>query len=61
MDESIKEEAMKDIAILILALYTLANAGIIYYFLIYKNRQADKVYDERIRSIMEHRARGKNL
>ncbi len=56
MDESIKEESMKDIAILILALYTLANAGIIYYFFIYKQNKIDKEYNERIRYSNSHSA-----
>ena len=40
---------MKDAAGIILSIYALLNAGIIYYFFIYKNRQADIEYGKRLK------------
>ena len=37
----------------ILIIYAIANALIIYYFIIYKNRQADKEYNEQLRRITD--------
>ena len=42
---------MKDAAIIVLIIYTLANAGILYYFFVYKNKEADREYDRKIREI----------
>jgi preprotein translocase subunit YajC len=45
---------MKDAAVLILALYALVNAGIIYYFFVYRQRQIDKEYAEAMEKISSH-------
>jgi hypothetical protein len=37
---------MKEAAIWILSIYSLLQAGIIYYFFIYKQNQIDKEYNE---------------
>ena len=42
---------MKDAAVIILSLYALANAGIIWYFFVYKMNQADKEYEKRLKSL----------
>jgi hypothetical protein len=42
---------MKDAAVIILSLYALANAGIIYYFFIYKAKEADREYEKRLKDI----------
>ena len=39
---------MKEIAIIILVLFSIANALIVWYFLVYKNREADKRYEEKM-------------
>lgn len=39
---------MKDAAIWILAIYSLAQAFIIWYFFIYRQRQIDKEYKDRL-------------
>lgn len=59
MDESIGSKTdMKEAAVIILSLYALANAGIIYYFFIYKNKQADKEYRKRLTRIYRKRLTG---
>jgi hypothetical protein len=42
---------MKEAAIWILVIYSLANAGIIYYFFIYKSREADREYQRKLKDI----------
>ena len=44
---------MKDVAIIILVLFSLANALIVWYFLVYKNKQADDEYAKRLKGIYE--------
>lgn len=44
MDQVIFE--MNQAAVWILVIYSLANAGIIWYFFIYKQNQIDKEYRE---------------
>ena len=39
---------MRDAAVIILSIYALANAGIIYYFFIYKAKEADREYEKRL-------------
>ncbi len=39
---------MKDAAILILILYVMTNAAIVYYFFIYKQHKIDKEYREQL-------------
>lgn len=41
-------DTMKEAAIWILAIYSLANAGIVYYFFIYKQNKIDKEYNEQL-------------
>lgn len=54
MDERIEKEIMKGAAILILILYVMANAAIVYYFFIYKQHKIDKEYN-----VLQERIRGK--
>ena len=42
---------MKDAAIIILVLFSIANALIVWYFLVYKNREADREYRKRLKEI----------
>jgi hypothetical protein len=49
---------MKDAAVIILSIYALANAGIIWYFFVYKMNQADKEYEKRLTRIIGKRLTG---
>jgi preprotein translocase subunit YajC len=51
MDERIEKESMKEVSILILILYVMANAAIVYYFFIYKQHKIDKEYREQLHRI----------
>jgi hypothetical protein len=42
---------MKDAAVIILSLYALANALIIWYFFVYKAKEADREYRKRLSRI----------
>ena len=42
---------MKDAAVIILMIYALLNACIIYYFFVYKNKEADVLYEKRLKAI----------
>ena len=42
---------MKDAAVIILSIYALANAGIIWYFFVYKMNKADREYEEKLKKI----------
>jgi len=44
---------MKDAAIIVLIIYVLANAWILYYFFVHKNREADREYDRKLKEIYE--------
>lgn len=44
---------MNTAAIWILAVYTLANAGILWYFFIYKQNKADEQYDTRMKELRQ--------
>ena len=45
---------MKQAAIYILSIYALLQAGIIYYFFVYRQRQIDKEYKEAMEKISSH-------
>jgi hypothetical protein len=52
---------MKPAAILVLFLFVLANAGIILYFFVYKQREADREYDEAMKRLFSrHGGRGRH-
>ena len=42
---------MNSLALIVLAIYSLANAGILFYFFVYKQNQIDKEYKCRIERI----------
>jgi hypothetical protein len=44
---------MKQAALYLLFLFPIINAGIIYYFFIYKSREADREYREAMKRIQK--------
>jgi preprotein translocase subunit YajC len=44
---------MKQAALYILSIYVLMQAGIFYYFFVYRQRQIDKEYKEALEKIYE--------
>ena len=39
---------MNSLALIVLAVYSLANAGILFYFFVYKQAKIDKEYNEQL-------------
>ena len=44
---------MREASIWILCLYTLIQAGIIWYFFVYKQEQANKEYERKMKEIYD--------
>jgi len=51
---------MNTAAILVLIIYVLANAGILYYFFVHKNNEADREYDRKLKEIYNGMQSSKN-
>jgi hypothetical protein len=46
---------MKDAAVIILAIYSLLNVAILFYFFVYKQDKIDEEYDKKLKEIYEMR------
>lgn len=42
---------MKDVAIWVMFTFSMLQAGIVYYFFIYKNKQADREYQRKMKEL----------
>lgn len=46
---------MNSLALIVLAIYSLANAGILFYFFVYKQRQIDQEYERKLKEIYSNK------
>jgi preprotein translocase subunit YajC len=49
---------MKELSLYILSIYLLLQAGIVYYFFVYKQNQIDKEYKEKMDKIYDKLGKG---